>query len=475
MEIGKHWRPIIDSVQDGIIIVDAQGDFIAANNSAQLITGYSEEDLKGRSCRLLNCTGCEIKGAGMGKDWCGLFSEGLVRDKKCMITAANNRIVPIVKSATVLFNDLGEIVGAVETLKDIRENINYKNELASLKRMYHIDDGFHGIIGRTRVMQNLYELIESVASLDTPVMILGQSGTGKEMVAKALHETGHRASKPFVKVNCAALSENILESELFGHVKGAYTGAGTDRVGRFEAAHKGTIFLDEIGDIPLSVQIKLLRVLEERVIQRVGENRSIPIDVRIITATNKNLETLIEQGKFREDLFFRINVFPLTCPALRFRKDDITLIIQHFITIHAEKTGKNILGFTPDAMRLMVSYPWPGNVRELRNAVEYAFVLAKGKSIRPEHLPEKILFSRPGPSLALEGSKNSLEIMAEKPGDLTLAQGTGVVVNQGEKAALMNALQQTDGNRTKAAEILGVSRVTVWKRMKKYQITLKTH
>lgn len=475
MDIGKHWRPIIDSVQDGIILVDAQGDFIAANHSAQLITGYSEEELKGRSCRLLNCTGCEIMGVGEGKEWCGLFSQGIVRDKKCMITAANNRIVPIVKSATVLFDDKGKIVGAVETLKDIRENINYKNELASLKRIYHIDDGFHGIIGRTRIMQNLYEHIESVASLDTPVMILGQSGTGKEMVAKALHETGHRASKPFVKVNCAALSESILESELFGHVKGAYTGASTNRVGRFEAAHKGTIFLDEIGDIPLSVQIKLLRVLEERVIQRVGENRSIPIDVRIITATNKNLEALIDQGKFREDLFFRINVFPLTCPALRLRRDDITLIIQHFITIHAEKTGKNILGFSPNAMRLMVSYPWPGNVRELKNAVEYAFVLAKGKSIRSEHLPEKILMSRPGPAPDLEIPKFFQENLAEKPGDQARIQGTGVIVKQGEKRALMNALQQTDGNQTKAAELLGVSRITVWKRMKKYQITLKTH
>jgi two-component system response regulator HydG len=469
MDIGIHWRPIIDSVQDGIIIVDAQGTFIAANHSAQLITGYSEDDLKGRSCRLLNCTGCKIKGKGKGKgrDWCSLFSAGLIRDKKCMITDANNQTIPIVKTATVLFDDKGEIMGAVETLKDITENINYKNELASIKRIYHIDDGFHGIIGRTPVMQNLYEHIQSVASLDTPVMILGKSGTGKEMVAKALHETGSRASKPFIKVNCAALSESILESELFGHVKGAYTGADTDRIGRFEAAHMGTIFLDEIGDIPLSVQIKLLRVLEERMIQRVGENKSIPIDVRIITATNKNLEQLIEQEKFREDLFFRINVFPLTCPALDQRKDDITLIIQHFISIHAEKTGKNILGFTPEAMRLMVSYPWPGNVRELKNAVEYAFVLTKGKSIRSEYLPEKVLNHGNFVSLGREDI-----LSREQP---TIGPGkTSVMVKQTEKEALINALELSDCNQTKAAEYLGISRITVWKRMKKHNITLKT-
>ncbi len=457
MDIGKQWRHIIDSVPDGIIIVDDRGYFIAANQTAQLITGYSEKELKGQSCRILNCTGCKLVGKGKGKKWCQLFSEGIIREKKCVITNSRNRTIPIVKNATVLFNEKNEIIGAVETLKDISENINYKNELASIKRMYHIDDGFHGIIGRTPVMQSLYEHIESVASLDTPVMILGESGTGKEMVAKALHETGNRASKPFIKVNCAALSESILESELFGHVKGAYTGAETDRIGRFEAAHTGTIFLDEIGDIPLSVQVKLLRVLEEKMIQRVGTNKSISIDVRIITATNKNLEKMIEQGAFREDLFFRVNVFPLTCPPLRQRKDDITLIIQHFISLHADKTGKNILGFTPKAMRLMVAYPWAGNIRELRNSVEYGFVLARGKSIGPEHLPEKIT------------SFNPLEIKSLK----MLEQNDMVKVGLSEKEKLLNALQQADGNQTKAAGILGVSRITVWKRIKKHGIQLK--
>ncbi len=464
MNIGKQWRPIIDSAQDGIIIVDDLGNFVAANQTAQLITGYSEEELKGQSCRILNCTGCKIVGKGKGKDWCGLFSAGLIREKKCMITNRHNRAIPIVKSATVLFNEKNEIIGAVETLKDISENINYKNELASIKRMYHIDDGFHGIIGRTPVMQSLYENIESVAALDTPVMILGESGTGKEMVAKALHETGSRADKPFIKVNCAALSENILESELFGHVKGAYTGADSDRVGRFESAHQGTLFLDEIGDIPLSVQVKLLRVLEEKMIQRVGANKSIDIDVRIVTATNKNLEQLIDQGVFREDLFFRINVFPLTCPPLRRRKDDITLIIQHFIANHAEKTGKNILGLTPEAMRLMVAYPWPGNIRELRNSVEYAFVLARGKSIGAEHLPEKIVGHRPG-------DKNPLK--HRQSGSSTHPARAVVNVGVSEKEALVDALQQADGNQTRAAKILGVSRITVWKRIKKHGIQLK--
>ena len=463
MDIGRQWRHIIESVADGVIIVDANGYFLAANQTAQLITGYTEKELKGESCRILNCTGCKIIGKGKGEKWCRLFSDRIIREKKCVITNSHNRTIPIIKNATVLYNEKNEIVGAVETLKDISENINYKNELASIKRMYHIEDGFHGIIGRTPVMQSLYEHIESVASFDTPVMILGDSGTGKEMVAKALHETGNRASKPFIKVNCAALSENILESELFGHVKGAYTGAESDRIGRFEAAHKGTIFLDEIGDIPLTVQIKLLRVLEEKMIQRVGANKSIPIDVRIITATNKNLEKMIEQGLFREDLFFRINVFPLTCPPLRQRKDDITLIIQHFISLHADITGKNILGFTPEAMRLMVAYRWPGNIRELRNSVEYAFVLARGKSIGKEHLPEKIT------NFSLVDTK------AENIADSNdmLRSIDSVKVGLSEKEKLLDALKQTDGNQTKAAKILGVSRITVWKRIKKHGIQLK--
>jgi transcriptional regulator with PAS, ATPase and Fis domain len=465
MKIGNHWREIIDSVQDGIILVDDHGNFVAANHSAQLMTGYSEDQLIGKSCRILNCTGCDIKGIGIGKDWCQLFSQGLVRDKKCMITDSRKQTIPIIKTATVLYDEQGTIIGAVETLKDISENINYKNELASIKRIYHIDDGFHGIIGRTPVMQNLFEHIQGVAPLDTPVIILGESGTGKEMVAKALHETGNRSDKPFIKVNCAALSETILESELFGHVKGAYTGAASDRIGRFEAAHQGTLFLDEIGDIPLSVQVKLLRVLEEQMIQRVEDNRSIPIHVRIITATNRDLETMITRGAFREDLFFRINVFPVVCPPLRERKDDITLIIQHFITILAERTQKNILGFTPNAMRRMVSYSWPGNIRELRNAVEYAFVLSKGKSIGEEHLPEKLLSE----DSAAEVSARSFGRQPVPP-----AIFGAIPVKQSEKADLVNALRQADGNQTRAAEILGVSRVTVWKRMKKHGVALKT-
>ena len=457
MDIGEHWRTIIDAVQEGIIIVDDHGFFVAANQAAQMMTGYKEKELIGKSCRILNCTGCDIIAKGPGINWCTLFSKKFIREKKCLITNVHNRAIPIVKSANVLYEENGDILGAIETLRDITENVNCRNELNSIKRMFHLDDGFHGIIGKAPLMQSLYSMIESVGPSETPVMILGESGTGKEMVAKALHETGPRSSGPFIKVNCAALSENLLESELFGHVKGAYTGADQKRIGRFEAAHNGTIFLDEVGDIPMSVQVKLLRVLEDKRIERVGDNRSVPVDVRIITATNRDLEKLIREGLFREDLYFRINVFPVNCPPLRDRKEDIPVIAQHFLNLNVEKTGKNILGFTPDAMEILVNYHWPGNVRELRNAVEYAVVLATGSSISPDHLPGRLMESR-----YRDGA-------GEVPDSGPDEEQTGP---ESEREQLLRILRQTGGNQSKAAGLLGVSRVTVWKRIKKHGIDL---
>ena len=460
MDIGKYWQTIIDSVQDGVIVVDPGGNIMAANTTALLMTGYNKEELTGKSCRILNCTGCKIVGKGAGKEWCGLFSRGLIRDKKCSITHKNHRSLQILKSATVFYDDNGDIVGAVETLKDVSDNIKFENELIFLKKTYLLDDGFHGIMGKSPVMQSLFELIENVALTETPVMILGESGTGKELVARAVHETGPRKNKPFIKVNCASLNESLLESELFGHVKGAYTGANRNRIGRFEAAHGGSIFLDEIGDIPMATQVKLLRVLEEKKIEKVGDNVSIDVDVRIITATNRNLEQLIQEKLFREDLFFRINVFPIRCPSLVRRLDDIPLIAQHFVNVNARKTKKNILGFTPEAMRLMMAYSWPGNVRELRNAVEYAFVLCNGSSVGPEHLPERVNVCT-DPT-----NKTSRECM-----EIPMTPQVDKFVD--EKNQLIHTLKTANGNQSRAALAIGVSRVTIWKRIKKYGIDLQ--
>nr|MDA8404976.1 sigma-54 dependent transcriptional regulator [Desulfobacteraceae bacterium] len=271
---------------------------------------------------------------------------------------------------------------------------------------------------------------------------------GKELVARAIHEAGSRKDKHFIKVNCAALNDSLQESELFGHVKGAFTGADRNRIGRFEAAHEGSIFLDEIGDIPMSTQIKLLRVLEEKKVERVGDHQPIGVNVRIITATNKNLEQLIAQGVFREDLFFRINVFPLHCPSLAERREDIPMIVSHFIRQKARESGKPISGVTPEVMDLFDSYSWPGNVRELRNVIDYAFVLCQGLEIARQHLPAKMISGKfPGVAPATANSHYS-----------------------GERDALLTALRETGWNQSETARRLSVSRVTVWKRMQKYNV-----
>ena len=455
IEIGSHWRTIVDTFSDGLLVIDTCGKIIAANLAAEKLTGYTEAELKTRDCRILNCTGCRILAEGPKERWCKFFSVGKVHAKKCLITHKERRTVHILKSATVLRDASGEIVGAVETLTDMSQYIRKEQEIKSLRQTYHLDDGYHGLVGKSEVMGNLFELIENVAQSEAPVMIQGDSGTGKELVARAVHEAGLRRGKPFIKVNCAALNENLLESELFGHVKGAFTGADKTRIGRFEAAHEGSIFLDEIGDIPLSIQVKLLRVLEEKKIERVGDHQPIPIDVRIITATNRDLEALVRAEKFREDLFFRINVFPLFCPPLNRRVEDIPGIVQHFIRRNAADSGKRILGVTPEAMDALVSYGWPGNIRELRNAIDYAFVLCPGGGIGIEHLPHKIITGQ-GASCAEPAGQN-----------VTRALATAT----DEKQQLLDTLEQTGWNRTETARRMGVSRVTIWKRMCKYGIT----
>jgi len=451
MEIAKYWKIIVDTMQDGLMVLDPVGNILAVNPAAERLTGYSAQELIGNNCRTLNCTGCDIYGRGEGKEWCSLFVSGEVRAKKCLISDKSRRAVHVVKNASVLKDSEGRLLGAVETFTDISEIVRQKQEIESLRRSCRLEEGHHGLLGESQPMRDLFELIENVAQTDAPVLIQGQSGTGKELVARALHEESPRSAKPFIKVNCAALNENLLESELFGHEKGAYTGADRTRIGRFEAAHEGTIFLDEIGDIPLSTQVKLLRVLEEKEIERVGDHKPISVDVRIVSATNKDLETLISEGLFREDLFFRINVFPLTCPSLAERLEDIPIIVQNFIELNAAKGGKEISGLAPEAMEALLSYSWPGNVRELRNAIEYASVLCPGGWIGKDHLPPKIIV---GNKLAPSNTRSSAAYWQE------------------ERERLIHTLRRFGGNQSETARALGLSRVTIWKRIKKYEIDL---
>jgi PAS domain S-box-containing protein len=453
MDIGKYWKTIVDTLQDGLMVIDVRGNILAANPAAEKLTGYPADELIGSNCRTLNCTGCELYGRGSGKDWCSLFEKGVVRAKKCLITKKNLRAAHVLKNASVLYGADGEMIGSVETFTDISELIQQQQEIESLRKSCRLDEGFHGMLGESPSMQQLFELIENVSQTEAPVLIYGQSGTGKELVARAIHETSLRSDKPFIKVNCAALNENLLESELFGHEKGAYTGADRTRIGRFEAAHGGTIFLDEIGDIPLSTQVKLLRVLEEKEIERVGDHRPISVDVRVISATNKNLDDLVARELFREDLLFRINVFPLNCPSLAQRPEDIPIIVQDFIDQNGDRGGKAILGLTANAMETIFAYDWPGNVRELRNAMEYAFVLCPGGWIDNAHLPPKVK------GFAQKASAGP----RTRPGSW-----------ENERDHLINVLRQVNGNQSEAARLIGVSRVTIWKRIKKYGINLNS-
>jgi two-component system response regulator HydG len=452
LEMYRNCREIINTMNDGLMVVAPDGTIMMVNRAFEEMIGYSRDEIIGQSCRLIHCDGCEIARA-LGKEhWCDLFEHDSASRSPCLLMRKDGSYIHVLKNASILRDTAGEVLGAVETLTDISEMAKRDEKIQQLSRLLEGEEGFHGIIGKSANMRRVFELTAKAAQSDAPVIIYGESGTGKELVAHAIHELGKRREGPFIRFNCAALNESLLESELFGHVKGAFTGAYSHRQGRFEAAHGGDIFLDEIGDIPLSIQVKLLRVLETKQFERVGDVRPVTVDVRIISATHRDLESLVSQGNFREDLFFRINIIPIHLPPLRDRMEDVPLLVNHFIQRLREQSGKPITGLTPDAMSLFMDQPWPGNVRELQGALEYAFVLAEKGLIHPEHLPPKVNGPGSGPQTLPEGQSNA---------------GTD------EKAALIAALNQTGGNQSRAAALLGVSRITVWHRMKKYGIDVK--
>ncbi len=451
-ELNTFWKTVVDTIQDGIMIVDIDGTIVSINKAFEKITGYNQTEIIGKSCVKLNCTTCEIARERGNEHWCALFRSEKINMRECLIKRQDGRHVQVLKNASLLKDARGQTIGAVETLTDISELIFKDTQIEAFRRELREENRFSGIIGASSQMQQVFDLIINAARSDAPVIIFGESGAGKELVARAIHENGERKRKPYIKVNCAALNENLLESELFGHVKGAFTSAYQDRKGRFEAARGGDIFLDEIGELPLTTQVKLLRVLEEKVVERVGANQPIPINVRIITATNRNLEPMIKSGAFRDDLFYRINVIPISIPPLRERKGDIPLLAESFFRRIQLKSTKSIQRISNEAMETLVKYSWPGNVRELKSAFEYAFVTCREEMIRSRDLP---------PSIVSETIENQ--------GVMGL-----ISVNRAEtkKNQLLHALKQTGGNQSQAAQVLGVSRVTVWNRMKRYGIKI---
>lgn len=447
--LSRYWQTAVEIIHDGVMIVDVRGVIVSANQAFTHITGYSQAELIGQPCSMLKCSSCNKIFDPTGQHWCMLFRSGSVTMRKCTLSRKDGSLVHVMKNASVLHDDNKQIIGAVETLTDISELIEKDSQIEAFRRELQSEYTFQGMIGVSPSMRRTFDLIANVAASDAPALILGESGTGKELVALAIHQNSARKDQPYVQVNCAALNESVLESELFGHVKGAFTGAYQNREGRFEAANGGDIFLDEIGDLPQSTQIKLLRVLEEKVVERVGDNQSIPIDVRVITATNRNLKQLVEAGSFRGDFYYRINVLPIELPPLRERAQDIPLLAEMFFQRIQLKSNKGILGISPEAMQALVRYPWPGNVRELKSAFEYAFVTCMDSRIEPQHLPPDIITARE--------NRSSLP-------------ATAISLDERKKQELLQALEQTKGNQSLAARILGISRVTVWNRMHRYGI-----
>jgi two-component system response regulator AtoC len=338
-------------------------------------------------------------------------------------------------------------------LKRLLQSQKIEIENRTLKEQLDVQFGMDNIIGKSSAMQQVFEMIRQVSQSRATVLIQGESGTGKELVAKAIHQLSPRSKSEFVPVHCAALAENLLESELFGHEKGAFTGATERRIGRFEKASSGSLFLDEISEINSSVQVKILRALEERQIERVGGNQLTDVDVRLIAATNRDLQSMVEQGDFREDLFYRLYVVVINLPALRERGDDILLLLNHYLKIFNEENNKNIKGFSSDAYDILSKYNWPGNIRELRNLVERMVVLCQTEIIDVENIPSHVRLSKS--DMALISSNESL------------------TVEEMEKEMIIKSLKKTDGNITKAADNLGMSRRTLHRKINKLGLSRK--
>ncbi len=428
---------IFASVKDAIITVDPNLVVREANKSTESICGISNKEIVGRGFQLSQnhcCRSChEVLKQTLDK-------KAAIRD--CMIECDHqhrlNQVVSV--SSSPLHDPDGKFMGAVMVIRDM-------TLLRDLKRELRQRNQFHNIIGRNKTMQDVYRLVEDLANLDTTVLVTGESGTGKELIARALHYGGNRAFKPFITVNCSALTESLLESELFGHVKGAFTGAVKDKKGRFQAADSGTILLDEIGDISPMIQMRLLRVLQEKEFERVGETIPQKVNVRVIACTNKDLKEKVRQGEFRHDLYYRLKVVEVSMPPLRDRLEDLPLLVEHFRCAFNRRFEKSIEGISNEVLSRFMAYHWPGNVRELEHVMEHAFVLCHGGVITLTHLPQDIRKERGGhtiyPSKPIE--KKSMG-----------AQD------------ILDALNHTGWNKAKAARLLGIGRRTIYRKIEAY-------
>ncbi len=448
---------IIDTMAEGLFTLDDQGIITSWNRAMEKISGFSALEAVGQGCDILQCSRCYGKQCPADIEKCGVMRHGRTEAKECFVRHKDGYDVPVIKNARLAKDTRGHILGIVETITDLTDLSLARKREEDTRRQLKEAFRLGNIIGRSPGMQNVFEAIRAAADSRATVLIQGESGTGKELVAKAIHYNTSENQRPLVTVNCSALSETLLESELFGHVKGAFTGAHKDHMGRFEQADTGTVFLDEIGELTPYMQVKLLRVLQEREIERVGDTKKRKIDIRIIAATNKNLTELTRQGAFREDLFYRLKVFTIQIPPLRDRKEDIPLMTEHFIRKTEKRENKSIKGMSPRAMKQLMAHPWPGNVRELENAIEHAFVICAADYISETDLPAEIR------TAADDRKQAATTGWSRESATPSLTRET-----------LVELLNQCHWNKAEVARRIGKSRTLVWKLMKKWEIPLQS-
>ncbi|MBN2714985.1 MAG: sigma 54-interacting transcriptional regulator [Deltaproteobacteria bacterium] len=454
---------VFNSISEGVFTVDEHYRITAFNAAAENIIGIPAELAIGQKCH-------DVFKANICQHRCALkqtLETGSPRsDVRVDVLNAGMDPVPIEVSTAVLRDVDGRMIGGVEIFRDISDIELLRDELGQRHE-------FSRIIGTSPAIHAVLSIVPQVAQSDAAVLIQGQSGTGKELVAGAIHELSRRRDEPFIRVNCAALPDALLESELFGYVKGAFTGAITDKPGRFSLANRGTLFLDEIGDLSPAFQVKLLRVLEEGEFQPLGGTRTIKVDVRLICATNLDLEQMVREGTFREDLYYRIRVVPIHMPALAERRSDIPLLIDHFVKVISTRMGRRPPGFSPRAMRLLYEYHYPGNVRELRNILERVLVLCNGDVVEPGCLPQEVTMpSDVSGYLAVSRQEHRSQVSSLPNEFQSVHRGSSPpeYLSVDEATRLRQVLQATAWNRNTAAERLGISRTTLWRRMKKHRL-----
>lgn len=429
-----HLLKIVDSISDGVFTVDLDMKIVFVNKSAERMTGFNAEEIIGKNCKEIfqtdicdtNCALREAMASGVP-----------VVNRPASIVNKNGRRIPISLSAALLRDSKGNVIGGLETFRDLAIAEHLRKEVET-------EYTFESIVSRNKKMLALFDILPTVALSESTVLIEGESGTGKELVARALHNLSRRKENPFVTINCGALPDTLLESELFGYVAGAFTDAKRDKKGRFAIAEGGTLLLDEISDISPAMQVELLRVLQERTYEPLGSTKTVTSDVRVVAVTNKRLEGLVADGKFRDDLFYRINVIKLVIPPLRERKEDIPMLVRHFIDQFNRLRHKDIAGVEPHALNILLKHDYPGNIRELENIIEHCFVLSGGTLINSTHLPDYLTESQQSSAAATAGTMQEMESLF-----------------------ILEALRRNGWSRKNTAKELGIDTSTLFRKIKK--------